>query len=248
MVAMSEKNVFVRKAVSGAEGDGAEVNRLFPVRGFMNFDPFVLWDDFTISPGAGFPDHPHRGFEGITYVIDGSINHTDNLGNNSTVHSGGLQRFTAGKGIIHSEMPSAEQVTKGIQMWVNLPAELKKTEPDYQQVLAEEVNIVTIPGGYVRILSGPQAQLSLHTKVIYQDVKLEENQQYSINVEPGMRGFVYLLSGEITVLGETVQEKECSFIEKCAKLEIYASKNARFLLCFGQPHNQPIIQHGSFVD
>lgn len=105
---MADEKIIVRSATTGSEGDSAEVNRLFPVHGFMNFDPFVLWDDFTIRPGAGFPDHPHRGFEGVTYVIKGSVNHTDNLGNNSTVHHGGMQRFTAGKGIIHSEMPSAE--------------------------------------------------------------------------------------------------------------------------------------------
>lgn len=245
---MSQKNLFVRKAVSGAEGDGAEVNRLFPVPGFMNFDPFVLWDDFTISPGAGFPDHPHRGFEGITYVIQGSVNHTDNLGNNSTVFSGGLQRFTAGKGIIHSEMPATDQETKGIQMWVNLPADLKKIEPDYQQVAADEIEILSIPGGHVRLLSAEQGQLLLHTKVIYLDVKLLKNHQYSVHVDKGMRGFVYLLEGEVDVLGESVKKAECCFIEKHLSVDISARKDARFMICFGLPHKQPIFQHGSFVD
>ena len=245
---MRQKNLFVRKAVSGAEGDGAEVNRLFPVPGFMNFDPFVLWDDFTISPGAGFPDHPHRGFEGITYVIQGSVNHTDNLGNNSTVFSGGLQRFTAGKGIIHSEMPAADQETKGIQMWVNLPADLKKIEPDYQQVAADEIDVLSIPGGHVRLLSAEQGQLLLHTKVIYLDVKLQKNHQYSVNVDKGMRGFIYLLEGEAEVLGESVKKAECCFVEKHLSVDISAEQDARFMICFGQPHNQPIFQHGSFVD
>jgi hypothetical protein len=116
---------FVRNAVSAAEGDGAEVRSLFPLPSLMNFDPSVLWDDLSISAGAGFPDHPHRGFEGVTYVFQGSIRHKDNPGNDSTVTRGGLQRFTAGSGIVHAEMTAADGVTRGIQMWLNLPSPLK---------------------------------------------------------------------------------------------------------------------------
>lgn len=245
---MSNESIFVRPAAAGAEGDSAEVNRLFPVHGFMNFDPFVLWDDFTIRPGAGFPDHPHRGFEGVTYVIQGSVQHTDNLGNNSTVHSGGMQRFTAGKGIIHSEMPSSENETQGIQLWVNLPAELKTLEPDYQQINADEIKVEQIPGGRVRLLAGGEAALKLHTKVVYQDVFLQGNHRYTLDIDAGMRGFIYVLSGEVSVQGETVKQAESCFVENRKKLEIKAMSDARFMLCFGVPHNQPIYQHGSFVD
>ena len=245
---MRKENIFVRPAVGGAEGDGAEVNRLFPVSGFMNFDPFVLWDDFSIRPGAGFPDHPHRGFEGITYVIEGSINHADNLGNNATVYTGGLQRFTAGKGIVHSEMPSPESGTKGIQLWVNLPLELKTVDPDYQQVEADEVNIAEIPGGSVRLLSGENEKLKLHTKVIYQDVKLQQDNVYILALDSTMRGLVYVLSGELSVEGVSVKQAESCFIEKHAQIEVRAVSDSRFMLCFGVPHNQPINQHGSFVD
>jgi len=245
---MSNQSMFIRQSVLGAEGDSAEVNRLFPVHSFMNFDPFVLWDDFTIRPGAGFPDHPHRGFEGVTYVIQGSVNHTDNLGNNSTVHSGGLQRFTAGKGIIHSEMPSADDKTQGIQLWVNLPAELKTLEPDYQQINADAIKVVDIAGGKVRILAGDDAVLKLHTRVIYQDVELQQDHQYALDINAEMRGFIYVLSGEVMVLDKPVTQTESCFIENTAKLEIRAQSDARFMLCFGVPHKQPIYQHGSFVD
>lgn len=245
---MRVENVFVRPAVKGAEGDGAEVNRLFPVSGFMNFDPFVLWDDFSIRPGAGFPEHPHRGFEGITYVIEGSINHADNLGNNATVYTGGLQRFTAGKGIVHSEMPSPESGAKGIQLWVNLPLALKKVAPDYQQVDADEVKVVVIPGGSVRLLSGENEKLNLHTKVIYQDVTLQQDNTYTLALNPAMRGFVYVLSGELSVEGVGVKQAESCFVEKHTQIKVKAISDARFMLCFGVPHNQPINQHGSFVD
>lgn len=245
---MGNESIFVRPAISGAEGEGAEVNRLFPVHGFMNFDPFVLLDDFTIRPGAGFPDHPHRGFEGVTYVIQGSVNHTDNLGNNSTVHSGGLQRFTAGKGIIHSEMPSADNETKGIQLWVNLPAELKTLEPDYQQVNQDDVKITELSGGRVRKLAGSDTDLKLHTNVIYQDVELQAGHQYGLDVDIGMRGFIYILSGEVAVLDKLVKQAESCFVDNVDYIEIDARSDARFMLCFGIPHNQPIYQHGSFVD
>ncbi len=172
----------------------------------MNFDPFVLWDDFTIRHGVVFPDHPHRGFEGITYVIQGSVNHTDNLGNNSTVHSGGMQRFTAGRGIVHSEMPSAENETRGIQLWVNLPAGLKKIEPDYQQINADDIKLAEIPGGQIRLLAGDDAALKLHTDVIYQDVELQAGRLYNIEINTQMRGFIYLLQGEVTVQGKTVRQ------------------------------------------
>jgi quercetin 2,3-dioxygenase len=245
---MSVKKIFVRPAASGAEGDGAEVNRLFPIRGFMNYDPFVLWDEFTIRPGAGFPDHPHRGFEGITYLIKGSINHTDNLGNNSTVYKGGMQRFTAGRGIIHSEMPSSSDETRGIQLWVNLPAELKKLAPAYQQVNADVIRVDAIPGGRVRQLSGEDAALRLHTRVIYQDVELAADHRYRLDIDPAMRGFVYVLSGQASVENQLVNKSESCFIENHAQIEVSANTDVRFMLCFGVPHNQPINQHGSFVD
>lgn len=117
-----------------AEGDGVDVKRLFPVPGRMNFDPFVLWDHFDILPGKGFPDHPHRGFEAITYMFSGGMNHQDNLGNASFVESGGAQRFTAGSGIVHSEMPAETGRSNGIQLWINLPKRLKTLPASYQQV------------------------------------------------------------------------------------------------------------------
>ncbi|RMH38120.1 MAG: pirin family protein, partial [Gammaproteobacteria bacterium] len=110
------------------EGDGVTVQRLMPVPGLRHFDPFVLWDHFDIA-GGGFPPHPHRGFEAITWLFSGAMHHKDNLGNAGTIHAGGAQRFTAGRGITHSEMP--ESAAAGIQLWINLPQRLKSIEPDY---------------------------------------------------------------------------------------------------------------------
>ena len=239
---------FIRQAVNGAEGDGAVVNRLFPVQTFMNFDPFVLWDDFTISAGAGFPDHPHRGFEGITYVFQGTVKHKDNLGNDSIVTEGGLQRFTAGKGIVHSEMPSDEGVTRGIQMWVNLPASLKKVEPAYQQVNSDSIPQREITNGVVRVLSGEGSPLELNTPVVYLDVQLDADGELEEPIPAGYRGLAYVVEGACIVNGETVEQGGAVFMEEVSNVMVNSSSQCRLMLCFGQPHGEPIYQHGPFVD
>ncbi|MGD8802275.1 MAG: pirin family protein [Gammaproteobacteria bacterium] len=239
---------FVRNAVSGAEGDGAEVRRLFPVPSLMNFDPFVLWDDFSISAGAGFPDHPHRGFEGVTYVFQGSVKHKDNLGNDSTVTSGGLQRFTAGSGIVHSEMPSADGVTRGIQMWVNLPLRLKKLEPDYQQVNSDEVPERKVNNGIVRVLAGESSPLQLNTPVIYLDARLDAGGEFEQAIPSGYRGIVYIVEGACDVNGDIIRQGKAAFMENVDTIKLRCNEPSRIMLCFGQPHGEPIRQHGPFVD
>jgi redox-sensitive bicupin YhaK (pirin superfamily) len=242
------KKIFLRDAVSGAEGEGAEVNRLFPVRDFMNFDPFVLWDDFTVPPTAGFPDHPHRGFEGVTYVFEGTMLHKDNLGNESTVTPGGLQRFTAGKGIIHSEMPSTKKTTKGIQMWVNLPRRLKQVDPEYQQVDADSVPEQTIEGGSIRELAGEDSPLKLKTPVRYLDVQLSAGAHFEETLPPDFRGFVYMIKGSVVANDKILSEGSALFYDENAKLSIDADGHSRFMVCFGQPHGEPIYQRGPYVD
>ena len=239
---------FIRNAVYGAEGDCAEVNRLFPVQALMNFDPFVLWDDFTISAGAGFPDHPHRGFEGITYVFQGSVAHKDNLGNDSTVSSGGLQRFTAGKGIVHSEMPSAEGAARGIQMWVKLPSRLKKIEPDYQQVDSDSVPEREVSNGVVRVLSGEGSPLRLYTPVVYLDAQLGAGGELEESVPAGYRGLAYVIEGSCEVNGESVAQGSAIFMEDITAVKVNSRLPCRLMLCFGRPHGEPIYQHGPFVD
>jgi len=108
------------------EGDGVVVTRLFPTHQIMNHDPFVLFDHFTLKEGTGFPNHPHRGFEAITYIFEGGMNHKDNLGNDKFVSQGGAQVFCAGSGLIHSEMPANKGTTSGIQLWINLAKKGKR--------------------------------------------------------------------------------------------------------------------------
>ena len=129
------------QAVETMEGAGARVKRLMPVAGLRNHDPIVLWDHFQLEAGMGFPEHPHRGFEGITYLFEGEMHHQDNLGNSEKILAGGVQRFTAGGGIVHSEMPSQTGATDGIQLWINLAKKDKQLAPGYQQLQAAELPV-----------------------------------------------------------------------------------------------------------
>lgn len=230
------------------EGDGVDVKRLFPLHGFMNFDPFVLWDHFNIGPGRGFPDHPHRGFEAITYMFDGGMNHKDNLGNESFVTAGGAQRFTAGRGLIHSEMPSETGESNGIQLWINLPQRLKKIEPGYQQVDAEEFPVIELEAGHAKILVGENSPLKLQTKVIYQHVTLRKDSNYLLNLEQGMRGIIYVMQGVVQVNADLVKSDQALFVEDQTIIEFIAKQDSQFMVCMGQPHGEPIRQYGPFVD
>jgi redox-sensitive bicupin YhaK (pirin superfamily) len=240
--------VEIRHAVEMKEGDGADVRRLMPLPGFMNYDPFVLWDHFDVSPGAGFPDHPHRGFEAITYVFEGSMNHKDNLGNESTVTRGGAQRFTAGKGLVHSEMPSPEGHTRGIQLWINLSKRLKTTQPSYQQVDAQDIPEQVIDRGRVCTIAGEGSPLELHTPVRYLDVSLDEGGHFRETVPEGYRGCVYIVDGKAAVNGNEVDSGDACYMDKAGELHVEANEPCRFMVCFGKPHGEPIRQHGPYVD
>lgn len=231
------------------EGAGVAVRRLMPVAGLRNFDPFVLWDDFTLTPGTGFPDHPHRGFEAITYLFQGSIRHRDNLGNDSTVHSGGAQRFTAGHGIVHSEMPATTEPTRGIQLWINLPKRLKSVEPAYQQVDAESFPTRDIPGGHVTVIVGESSPLKLLTPVRYEHVTLNSTGHYRYAVDNTHRGFAYLVNGAAHIDDTQLNRGDAVLFSDLGELGFHAGdQGCQLMVCAGHAHGEPIIQHGPFVD
>ncbi len=233
-------------ALTVPEGDGVLVKRLMPVRGgLMNFDPFVLCDHFDIESG-GFPDHPHRGFEAITYMFDGGMKHTDNLGNSSTVLGGGLQRFTAGKGLVHSEMPKGR--ANGIQLWINLPKRLKKIEPSYQQVDAEQIPREQQGGVLVRTIVGEGSPTRLQTPALYLDVSMDKGSLYQRDIAEGMRGFVFVIEGEVSLNHEALVAAQAAFFSQSELLSFMAKDSCRFIMCFARPHGEPIHQHGPYVD
>lgn len=239
----------ISSAVETIEGNGAKVKRLFPVReDLMNYDPFVLWDYFELAPGAGFPEHPHRGFEAITYLFNGSIEHKDNLNNQSRVYAGGAQRFTAGKGIKHSEMPAKDTVSTGIQMWVNLPQKLKQINPAYQQVDADEIPEEIKDGVRVRTIVGLDKGITLHTPVQYLDVLFEQKSQYNVQIPTQQRGFVYVVKGSTQIDDQSITAGDAYYFEDTSAFTIKAAGNTQVMILSGQPHNEPIFQHGTYVD
>ena len=242
--------VDIASAVETFEGGGAKVKRLFPVKNeLMNYDPFVLWDHFELSPGSGFSQHPHRGFEAITYLFEGSIEHKDNLDNNSTVYAGGAQRFTAGRGIIHSEMPASDTKSRGIQVWINLPRHLKRVDPEYQQINGNQLTEDSQNGVRIRTIVGNDNGVKLKTDVQYLELMFEQNSHYEFNIPFAHRGFVYVVNGEITVDGLVVQSGDAYFFEqRTAFLNLSSGKNVHIMLISGIPHKQPIFQYGPYVD
>jgi redox-sensitive bicupin YhaK (pirin superfamily) len=238
-------SITIQRANVVPEGDGVEVKRLMPVANLRNFDPFVLWDHFDIAAG-GFPNHPHRGFEAITYMFAGGMQHADNLGNKGTVHGGGAQRFTAGRGIVHSEMPDGHAA--GIQLWINLQASLKGIEPAYQQVEKDEVPETAIEGGVVRTIVGDGGPIVLKTEVEYLDISLETDAIFERAIKTDQRGFIYVVEGSMNLNGQELKAGSAAYIEDESSLTITATEDCRFMWCFGRPHGEPIYQHGPFVD
>lgn len=234
-------------AVETAEGAGARVKRVFPTRHLMHFDPFVLLDEFFVEPPAGFPSHPHRGFEAITYMLEGGFHHTDNLGNDSIVLAGGLQKFTAGKGIVHSELPGTKGLNRGLQLWIRLPSKLGDTEPDYQQIEPKAIPERNLDGIRIRVIAGENSQVRMHTKIIYLDVIPLRRGKFVYEVDPEANIFLYVLEGNLDVAGSKAKKNEAALLTMGKKVEITTEENSRFVLIGGRPHRELITLRGSFV-
>ncbi len=246
-VITNEHGIEIQSGQLTAEGDGAEVVRLFPLpRGKMNYDPFVLFDHFFLQSDTGFPTHPHRGFEAITYLFEGGMQHRDNLGNDSTVTAGGAQRFTAGAGIEHSEMPDGK--SSGIQLWINLPKKFKSIPPDYQAVVAGQIPEHEFEGGIRRIIVGEGSPLTLHTPIRYEDIRLNPGGSYQSAFTPHEQGLIYVIEGEAKIEDYTVTGQQAAYFKVVDTLTVSSKTGARLMLCAGSPHNEPIRQYGPYVD
>jgi redox-sensitive bicupin YhaK (pirin superfamily) len=235
------------EAVETAEGEGAVVKRVFPTRNLSSFDPFPLLDEFNITPPAGFPEHPHGGFEAVTYMLQGGFHHTDNLGNDSVVMAGGVQRFTAGKPIIHSELPGTEGANRGLQLWVRLPTKLQHLKPTYQQVDAKDVPEQRVNGHLVRTVVGEGSSVKLQNDVSYLDVTLQKEQVFTHDVRRDLNAFIYVLEGAVKLGSVVVGKGEAGLLTGGDLVELSAADLARFVVIGGKPHGEEIVLRGSFV-
>ena len=255
----------VFEAIEQAEGAGATVRRSIGTPKLRNFSPFLMLDHFSIAPGAGFPDHPHRGQETVTYLLSGAVDHEDFAGNKGTIEAGDLQFMTAGRGIVHAEMPHDNgdgSSNVGMQLWVDLPRDLKQCEPRYRDVRSREIPIYNSEDGKVtvKVISGQShgvdsLQELAYTPVWLLDVTVRPGGSITQALPANWNAFAYGLSGKVTwdTGSETKQVPEYHntvFEQKGDNVKASVpegEKEARFILVAGMPLDQPIVQYGPFV-
>jgi len=232
------------------EGDGVVVTRLFPTHQVMNHDPFVLFDHFTLKEGTGFPNHQHRGFEAITYVFEGGMNHKDNLGNDKFVSQGGAQVFCAGSGLVHSEMPANKGTTCGIQLWINLAKKDKGISPTYQFFEKEDLPSYSENDVEVTDIVGSNSPVFLNTEITYQHLKFDKGGQRLIMIQKDSNAIIYIVSGEFQINKQHTLAGESLLIssQEAGQLDITAMSIGNIIVCAGAPHKEPIYQHGPYVD
>ena len=232
------------------EGDGVVVTRLFPTHQIMNHDPFVLFDHFTLKEGTGFPNHPHRGFEAITYIFEGGMNHKDNLGNDKFVSQGGAQVFCAGSGLIHSEMPANKGTTSGIQLWINLAKKEKGISPTYQFFEKEDLPSCSENGVEVTDIVGSKSPVFLNTEITYQHLKFSKDAQKPIKIQKDLNAIIYIVSGEFQINNQKILAGESLLIstKEDSLLDLTCKYDGNLVICSGAPHRELIFQHGPYVD
>ena len=252
-----------RLVVGRATSDGAGVKLTRVLTGDLQrrLDPYLMLDAFgTDNPGdyiGGFPDHPHRGFETITYMLQGRMRHRDSAGNTGLLQPGSVQWMTAGRGVIHSEMPEqADGAMEGFQFWLNLPASAKLCEPWYRDIAPDELPRWQAAGVEVLVIAGQShgvagAVQREHTQPLILDVHLQPGATLQHALPAGHHAFVYTYRGSLAVAGTEVARQRMAILAQTAgadHVQLQAGANgARALLVAGQPLREPIAQHGPFV-
>ncbi|XP_047178961.1 pirin-like protein [Vigna umbellata] len=239
------------------EGVGAVVRRSIGRFELKYFDPFLMLDEFSVTAPAGFPDHPHRGFETVTYMLQGAITHEDFEGHKGTIEAGDLQWMTAGRGIVHSEMPVAQGTQKGLQLWINLASKYKMIEPRYQEVLSKDIAEAEDDDGVkVRVIAGEslgiKSPIYTMTPTMFLDFSLKPGGHLQQPIPETWNAFVYILEGE-GIFGNMKSQPSNShhilLLGHGDGLEAWnkSSKLLRFILVGGEPLGEPLVQFGPFV-
>lgn len=246
----------------GSDGDGVKLTRLIGNKDLNMLDPFLLLDLFeSDQPNdyiGGFPEHPHRGFETVTYMLAGKMGHKDNAGNEGVISANGVQWMTAGKGIVHSEMPEQESgLLKGFQLWVNLPKTHKMTEPAYQEFPANELAMeYGDDGSEIRVISGTTNRgtvgpvINTHVKPTYMDVQLPAGAIFEQTLPEYDNAFVFVIEGSISVgsTGKNIKKNNLGLLSQGDLVSITASSGmSQFLLISGKPLNEAVARGGPFV-
>jgi len=256
------KNIEVSKVIDpipSSDGAGVKLKRSIGVRPDY-FDPFLMLDEFGSENKddyiGGFPPHPHRGIETVTYMLQGEFEHEDSTGAKGRMTSGDVQWMKTGSGIIHSEMPAmTEGKLHGFQLWVNMPAALKMSKPDYIYIDSDKIQIHKDDDKQVKVIAGKFENVEGFVKrhnvePIYFDVELEKDKKFNFQLPSTHNSFIYLIKGEIKIGEQThdkVKDSTLILLTKGKKLRVSALTKAKFLLISGKPIGEPISRGGPFV-
>lgn len=245
--------------VQTSDGAGVKLTRVLSGKLQRRLDPFLMLDAFGSDVPdeyiAGFPDHPHRGFETVTYMLAGRMRHKDSAGNEGLLENGGVQWMTAGRGVIHSEMPEQEQgVMEGFQLWLNLAAKAKMSEPWYRDFSGASIpEYVTDEGVRVRVIAGQSNGVAgviarEDTEPLFLDVHLMAGATFNTDLPQTHNAFIYVYRGEVMIGDIQVRSQQMGILSNAGDgVSISATQDAKLILLAGKPLNEPIVQYGPFV-
>lgn len=249
----------IEKTVRGyatEDGAGVKLVRVLGNRTVSDFDPILMLDSFdSRNPAdytAGFPMHPHRGIETISYVVSGAMQHRDSLGNTDTISDGEVQWMTAGSGILHEEKIPAAGRLLGVQLWLNLPAKDKMTRPAYHRVRREDIPEVSVPGGKIRVLAGAYlgtaGYTAQHLPLDYYDVRLEPNASLRLETNPSRAVMLFTLEGSVTVGGTPIAEKTAVRLSSGESVALHSDKTPACVLVMSSlALSEPVVWGGPIV-
>lgn len=249
----------VIQSVPASDGAGVKLLRSLGRAQNLRVDPFLMLDEFSSDNAddyiAGFPAHPHRGFETVTYLLDGHMLHEDHMGHRGNLVSGAVQWMTAGRGIVHSEMPQQEQGRmRGFQLWLNLSAKEKMKPAGYRDIQPNEIPRVELArGGSVKVIAGRYGStagpiLGLTTDPTYLDAHLAPGETFAHAIDPSYSAFVYPYEGRLQIGDRELKTHDAGVLSTGDRIELTAGADgARFLLLAGKPLREPIAQYGPFV-
>ncbi|HKI54244.1 MAG TPA: pirin family protein [Anaerolineales bacterium] len=242
------------------EGAGVRLLRSFGPKTSNLYDPFLLFDHFAFNdplegPIRGFPTHPHRGIETVTYMIDGTTAHRDSLGNAGVIGHGDVQWMSAGRGILHEEMPrrGPSGLVTGFQLWINLPSHLKMSEPRYQEVTASTIPTYEKDGVKIRVVAGKVEDITgpvrdIAASPLYMDVELAPGIEWQYPIPEGHTLIAYVFEGEGVFSGETIEARKLLKFNDGDHIAVKTENNpVRFMLMAGAPFKEPIVPYGPFV-
>jgi redox-sensitive bicupin YhaK (pirin superfamily) len=250
-------------SVLSSDGAGVKLRRSLGASQALRHDPFLMLDEFgTDNPDdyiGGFPPHPHRGFETVTYMLDGHMQHKDHMGNTGDLGPGNVQWMTAGRGVIHSEMPrQTEGRMRGFQLWINLPAKEKMKPAAYRDIAAAEIPTAALAnGGTAKVIAGTLEQgaertrgpiQGLSTEPLYFDLHLPPLVEFEAPVPAGHNAFLYVYEGQAAIGDKPLPNRAAGLLTDGDRVQLRAGHDgARLLLLAGKPLNEPVVQYGPFV-